>query len=188
MLRSYYSTGAFQSTLVLRGEVPEVTISSPKKWAKTSRRQDRHESKKVRGQAPGQEEAGRHTKEMRANEEEVKRARMGVAMDGCSRTAEDPPPPTVSRGDEEEKEEEESWIFYLFFFGCESESVDKPEPPTRFLPHRHEAVSALRGQGGAVCNPARGRDPLSPPPQPPPSFCLPGPEARPATLRGRPDE
>lgn len=115
--------GAFKSTLELRGEVAEMTTSyPPKKWAKTSRRQDRHESKKVRGQAPGQEEAGRHTKEMRANEEEVKRARMGVAMEGCSGTAEDHPPPTVSRGDEEEEEVEEECcvivlsIYYVFFF------------------------------------------------------------------------
>lgn len=88
---------------MLRREVAEMTISSPQKWAKTSRRQDRHNSKKVRGQAPGQEEAGRHTKEMRANKEEVKQARMGVAMDGCSQTAEDRLSPTVSQGDEERR-------------------------------------------------------------------------------------
>lgn len=59
-----------------------------------------------------------------------------------------------------------------FFFGCEGERVNGPKPPTWFLPHRQEAVSALRGQGGAVCNPARGRDPISPPPPSPPSLTL----------------
>lgn len=114
-------------------------------------------------------------------------------MDGCSPTAEDHSPPTVSRGDEEEEEEakEEECcviiIFSLYFLDVKAKESTRPETPTRFLPHRHEAVSALRGQEGAVCNPARGRDPLPPAPPPPPSLCLPGPEARPATLRGRPD-
>lgn len=131
---------------------------------------------------------------MRANEEEVKRARMGVAMDGCSGTAEDHPPPTVSRGDEEEEEVEEECcvivlsIYYYFFSDAKAKESTRPKPPTRFLPHRHEAVSTLRGQGGAVCNPARGRDPLPLPLSLPPSTRLPGPEARPVTLRGRPDE
>lgn len=113
--------------------------------------------KEVRGQAPEQEEAGRHTKEMMANEEKVKRARMGVATDGCSRTAEDPPPPNVSRGGRGGG----GRVLCTLFFGCKGERVNGPKPPTGFLPHRHEAVSALQGQGGAVCNPARGRDPLS---------------------------
>lgn len=144
----------------------------PKKWAKTSRRQDSHESKKVRGQAPGQEEAGGHTKEMRANEEEVKWVRMGVAMDGCSLTAEDHPPPTVSRGGGGGGGGLYAFFLYIFFLDARAKESTRSTPPTRFLPHRHEAVSVLRGQGGAVCNPARGRDPLSPPPPPrPPSAC-----------------
>lgn len=70
------STGAFKSTLALRGEVAEMTITPPKQKPADDRTGTKARRSEVKHLDRRKQE---DTKEMRANEEEVKRARMGVA-------------------------------------------------------------------------------------------------------------